>query len=98
MDITPTESSRNTYIAPLRASLDSTSTELLASPIYVGSLSLLLPLFIYLKRTMRHNLFIFGRKRDPKLLRVEEVILLEKHINTFDLGFLIYIFSFLHFY
>jgi len=35
-----------------------------------------------------------GRKRDPELLRTEEVIPSKKHIETFDLGLLFYIFPF----
>ena len=43
LDSTSVESHRNTGMAPLLASLVSTPTELLASPPYAGSLSLLSP-------------------------------------------------------
>lgn len=43
LDSTSTESYRNTSMAPLPASLVSTPAVLLASPLCVGSLSLLLP-------------------------------------------------------
>lgn len=39
-----------------------------------------------------------GRKRDPDLLREKQVVPLEKHINTSNLGFLIWISPLLHFY
>ena len=83
------ESRKNTKIALLPMSLDNTLIELLASPLCTGSLSLLFPLFIYLKRTMHWNLFILGWKRDPNLLREKVVVPLEKHIETSGLGFLI---------
>jgi len=88
MDSTPVESRRNTSIAPLPMSLDSTLMELLASPLSAERHSLLSPLFIYLKRIVHRHLFILGRKRDPELLRDGEVVPLEKQIKTSHLGFL----------
>ena len=83
LDSTPEESRRNTSITLLRASLVSTLVELLASPLYVGSLSLLSPysffifskiLHIFIFITV-HNTYSFQRwERDPELLRVEEVV------------------------
>jgi len=47
---------------------------------------------------MHWHLLIFGWKRDPELLREEEVVPSEKHIETYDLGLLVLIFPHLHFY
>jgi len=92
------EPCNNTNIALLPASLDSTLAEFLASPLCTGILSLLLPLFISLKIIMHWHLFILGQKRDPKLLRVEEVVSSGNHIETFDLDLLVYGFPLLRFY
>jgi len=48
LDSNPTESHRNTSITPLLVSLVSTLAELLPSPFYTGSLSLLSPYSFFL--------------------------------------------------
>jgi len=96
LDSTPAESPRNTNIAPLPTSLESTLVELL--PLYAGSLSLLFPLFIYLKGLVNLNLFIFLVEKYPKLFIKEVVVPSQKHISTSDLCFLVYTFPLLHFY
>ncbi len=63
----------------------------------VGRLALLSNLFIYLKKTVHWHLFIYGWKSDPDLLRVGEVVPLEKHIRTSYLGLLIKIFPLVYF-
>ena len=83
LDSTPTESDRNTSMAPLLASLVSTLVELLASPLFIGSLSLLSPysfsLFSFFIFVTMYSTYSFQRrKRDPKLLRVKEVVPAEK--------------------
>jgi len=62
---------------------------LLASPLYARSIYLLSPLFIYLYRLCIGTYSFHGWKRDPKFLRVGEVVPPNKHIKPFDLGFLV---------
>lgn len=83
LDNTLTESRKNTSIAPLLVSLVSTLAELLASPLYAGSLSLLLPYYVFFKIFIFSFYFLFfkelyigtylfqRRKLDPDLLRSE---------------------------
>ena len=80
LDSISVKSYRNTHIAPLPLSLFITLVELHASPLCTGSLSLLSPL--YFSRGLCIGTYLFlGRKRDLKLLRVEEVVPLEKHVR-----------------
>ena len=84
LDITPVKSRRNTSITPLLASLVSTLAELLASPPCAGILSLLSPYSFFILNFWTfhffsfftvHNTYSFQRsKRDPELLRAEEVV------------------------
>jgi len=87
LDSTLVESCRNTNIALLPTILVSTLTELLASPLCAGSLSLLSPYsFSFFSKFFTFSFFItvhstysFQRwKRDPNLLREEEIFPLEK--------------------
>lgn len=82
-------------MALLLESLDSTPMKFLSSPLCIGSLSLLSPLFIYIYIGLCIDTYSFHWwKRDLNLLREGEVVPSEKHINTSDLGFLIYILPF----
>ena len=87
LDSTLAESCRNTSIAPLPMSLVSTSTELLASPLYTRRLSLLssysfficFKIFHFFIFITVHNNYSFRReKRDPDLLRVDVFVHSEK--------------------
>lgn len=80
---------RNTNIDSLPPNLDSTLVELFASPLCVGSLSLLSPLFIYFIWLCIGTYSFYRQKRDLDLLKAEEVFPLEMHIDTYDLCFLI---------
>ena len=59
-------------------SLVSTPVELHASALCAGNLSLLLPLYFLRELCIGTYLFL-GWKRDPDLLRVEEVVPSEKY-------------------
>jgi len=63
--------------------------KLLASPLYAKAFIFFHLYLFILKRIVHQHLFIFERKRDTNLLRVEEVVTSEKHIDTFDLGLLV---------
>ena len=91
LDSTPTELHWNTSMAPLPTSLVITPKELLASPLHAGSLSLLPPysffilifyllfiFFIFIFPTVHITYSFQGQKRDPDLLRAEEVVPAEK--------------------
>lgn len=94
LDNTPMESGKNKIISPLSARLDSTLVDFPASPLYVGSLSLLSPLLFFFKENSASKLIILGQKRDPELLRVGQVVPSKKHIMISNLGFVIQIFPF----
>jgi len=90
LNSTPMESHRNTHISLLPTSLVSTLVELHASPQCAGILSCLSPL--YFSRGLCIGTYLFlGRKRDPDLLRSEEVVPSEKHVihltNVFSFRF-----------
>jgi len=73
LDSTLTESPKNTNISQLPTSLESTLVELLASPLYAGNLSLIFPLFVYLKRVVNWNLFIFLAEEVSQLIHKSKV-------------------------
>ena len=88
LDSTLVESHRNTGMALLPASLVSTLAELLESPPCAGSLSLLSPYSFFILNFFYFPFFIFTVhstysfqrwKRDPDLLRAEEVVPVEKY-------------------
>lgn len=98
LDSTPTESRMNTNIASLPVSMDDTPMELLASPLYEGSLSLLSSLFIYLKENYALSLIYFQAKEGSKLIESGRGYSFIEEIETFGLCLLIYIFPLLHFF
>jgi len=55
--------------------------ELHASSLHVGSLSLLSPLYFFLRGLCFGTYLFLGWKRDPDLLREEEVVPSKKHVN-----------------
>lgn len=59
LDSTPTESHRNTTMALLLVSMVSTPTELLESPLWIGSLSLLFPYSFFIFSNFFHFFFHF---------------------------------------
>ena len=88
LDSTPVESHRNASMAPLLVSLVSALAELLASPPCARSLSLLLPYSFFILNFLTFPSFLFfimhstysfqRQKRNPDLLRAEEVVPAER--------------------